>query len=271
MADRNDRTITIQVLGPEAEGADLRLDDFLEQMESVRTAFRETERLVWHRDPSLYLRIKKLQKSSPAIVMLEAVSDEVDERAEAHYASYVVRSLTTNLRIISKKKRLPARIDMPTLESYRELAVPLERHKLEIQIRAGNNSVVLNRGFRELLEQVIGRDEFSYGSISGTIEELNVHGENRFRLYPIVGPSRVIGHFRSRDRKRFTGAMDKYVTVYGRLRYKTWEKYPHEILADDINIHDTEVPTLKDLKGVSPGATGDLTTQEYLDDLRDEQ
>jgi hypothetical protein len=270
MADRTDRTITIQLLGPVTQGDDLRLDDFLEQMETIRTAFRETERLIWHRDPSLYLRIKELRKNSPALVVLEAVSDEVDERADAAYASYVVRSLTTNLRIISKKKRLPSKMDLPTVEAYRELAIPLEKHRLQIQIRAGNHTADLNPSFRQILEQAIGRDEFSYGSISGTLEEINLHGENRFRLYPTVGPTRIIGYFRSKDRKKFTAALDKYVTVYGRLRYKTWEDFPHQVNADDVQIHDIEIPTLLDLKGASPGATGDLTTQEYLDHLRDE-
>jgi hypothetical protein len=162
-------------------------------------------------------------------------------------------------------------MDLPTLESYRELAVPLAKHHLEVRIVAGNHSVDLTPRFREVLEGVIGRDEFSYGSVSGALEEINLHGENRFRLYPTVGPSRVIGYFKTKDRKKFTAGVDKYVTVYGRLRYKTWEQYPHEINADDIIVHDVEPPTLNDLKGVSPEATGEMTTQEYIDHLRDAQ
>lgn len=269
MTRHADRTLTVQLQS--ADQADLRLDDFLEQMATLKTALRETERLVSRREPSLYFRIKQLQKSSPAKVVLEAVSDSEQGDDGPRYANYVVRSLTTNLRLIVNKKRLPARMDFPALESYRELAAPAEKHHIEVQITAGKNSVTVSREFREILESLVGQDEYSYGSISGRIEAINLHDRNRrFLIFPVVGASKVVGTFRNKDRKSFAGAVDKYVTVYGRLRYKTWDKYPYEIIGDSITIHDAEsCPTLEDLKGISPGATGSLTTQEYIDRLGD--
>ena len=116
-------------------------------------------------DPS-YFRIKALQKSSPAKVILEAVSDAGGERSEPAYANYVVRSLTTNLRLIANRKRLPANIDVSALESYREMTGPAERRQLEVTIKTGNNSVLIDRRFRETLEKIVGDDEYSYGSVS---------------------------------------------------------------------------------------------------------
>jgi hypothetical protein len=270
MAAHADRTITIQLHGPSSERGELRLDDFLDELQRVKAALRETERLVSGRAPSLYFRIKKLQKNSPASVTLEAASDAQDERAEPQFASYVVRSLSTNLRLISHKKRLPKKIDVPVLETYRELVAPSEKRQIDVQIQVGNHSVLINRKFRDILDEAIGEDEFSYGSLSGTIEAINLHDKRRFWLYPTVGPARVIGKFRNKDRKRFAAAVDKYVTVFGRLRYKTWDMYPYAIFADDIQIHDDKAPTLYDMKGMSPDATGTLTTQEYIDHIRDE-
>jgi hypothetical protein len=269
MDAHTDRTITVQLL-THRDAGDLRLDDFLEEMEKVRTALRETERLLYGKAPSLYFRIKKLQKNSPTHVTLEAVSDAQDERGEPQYASRVVRSLTTNLRLIARKKR-PAKIEVPVLVAYRDLTTPIEKRAIEVEIQSANHSVRIDRRFRDILDQIIGADEISYGSLSGTIEAINLHDQKkRFWLYPTVGPTRVFGRFRNKDRRRFAAAVDKYVTVYGRLRYKTWDKYPYAIFADDVTVHDTDVPTLYDLKGVSPDATGDLTTQEYIDRVRDE-
>jgi hypothetical protein len=264
-----DRTITIQL---SAEEDDLRLDDFLEQMAPLKAALRETERLVAGGEPTLYFRIKQLQKNSPAKVILEAVSDEEGERSRPQYASYVVRSLTTNLRVILNKKRLPAKIDVPALDSYRDLAAPSEKRHLEVQLQCGDHTVTVGRQFREILDSIVGEDEFSYGSVSGKIEAINLHDRNRrVLIFPIIGASRVVGTFRNRDRKLFAGAVDKYVTVHGRLRYKTWDKHPYEINADGLTVHDMESsPTLEDMKGISPEATGSLTTQEYIDNLRDE-
>ena len=267
MANHRDRTITIQLSAGDMSD-NLRLDDFLEEMNTLRTALRETERLVSGKEPSLYFRIKHLQKNSPARVTLEAVSDEKGERSQPQYASYVVRSLTTNLRMIANNKR-PKRVDVPTLESYRDIALPAERRHLEVTNEAGNHSVLINRGFREILDSIVGEDEFSYGSISGTIEAINLHDRKKFWLYPVVGPTRVVGKFRSKERKQYADAVDKYVTVYGRLRYKTWAEHPYAINADKLVIHDKAVPTLHDLKGMAPNATGDLTSEEFINEIRD--
>ncbi len=267
MANHTDKTITIQLL--EAGSADLRLDDFLEELGTLRIALRETERLVSGREPSLYFRIRRLQKSSPAVIELEAVTDAQDDRSKPEFASLVVRSFATNLRLISKSK-LPRKIDIQALESYRDLALPIEKHSLEVKIQTGNHSVLLNRNFRQVLEAVMGSDEVSYGSVSGKIEAINLHNRNRFWLYPTLGARRIRGKFKVKDRKRFKAGVDEYVTVYGWLRYKTWDKYPYAVFADDIQVHDTAVPTLRELKGVAPEATGELTTQEYLDQVRDD-
>jgi hypothetical protein len=270
MASHEDRTLTVRLKPIDREG--LRLDDFLEQLAPLKAALRETERIVSGREPSLHFRVKALQKNSPAKVVLEAVSDTETAESGARYASYVVRSLSTNLRLIVNKKRLPAKIDVPTLDAYRELAAPAEKRRIEVQIQAGRNSVVVGRTFREIVDSLVGEDQYSFGSISGKLEAINLHDRNRsFQLFPVIGASRVGGSFRAKDRKAFAGAVDKYVTVYGKLRYKTWDKYPYHIKADSITIHDIDSgPTLNDLKGISPGATGSLTTQEYIDRLTDE-
>lgn len=268
MPRHDEHTIAIQFAG---DCEDLRLDDFLDEMQKVKAALRETERFVSGREPSLYLRIKGLHKSSPAKVILEAVSEADDDRADPRYASYVVRTLATNLRIISKKRRLPTKIDVPVLDSYREMTAPIERHKLDVEIRVGNNAILINKRFREILDSIAGEDEFSYGSVSGKIEAINLHERNRrFIIFPVIGPSRVVGTFRSRDRKRFAEAVDRYVTVYGRLRYKTWDKFPYAINADSITVHDAASPGLDALRGIAPDATGGLSSQEFVDRLNDE-
>lgn len=269
MARHEDRTLTIQLLPTDKEN--LRLDDFLEQLATLKNALRETERMVSGRDPSLYFRIKQLQKNSPAKVVLEAVSDDEAADAGPQFAGYVVRRFTTNLRIIANKKRLPTNINIAALDSYRDIATPAMKNHIEVEIQAGGHAVAVGRRFREILDSLDGEDEYSYGSVSGKIEAINLHENNkRFQLFPVVGASRIVGTFRSKDRKVFAGALDKYVTVYGRLRYKTWDKHACEIKADSITIHDVESgPKLEDLKGISPEATGSLPTQEYIDRVRD--
>lgn len=265
-AQRSDKILTIELL---PGTGDLRLDDFLEELEAFKVALRETERLLSGHDPSLYFRIKRLQKQSPAVIELEAVSAADDDRSRPSFASHIVRNLTSNLRVIGTGHR-PRKIDVGTLSAYEGLTKPLEKHGLEVVVRSSRDSVKINREFREAIQSVMGEDESSYGSISGRIEGMTTHSRNTFRLYPVVGPLRIIGFFTARNRNKFAAGMDKYVTVWGKIKYKTWAKFPYEVLADDIEIHDGTYPSLLDLRGIAPDATGTLSTQEFLDEVRDE-
>jgi len=224
MVEHQDRTITIELSDSSAKDDDLRLDDFLEQMRNFKAALRETERVVFGSEPALYFRIKRLEKNSPPVVTLEAVADVVDERSGPEYASIVVRSLTTNLRVIEKRRRLPGKIDFQALASYRDLAAPPEKPYLRIRVQSGKHGIVIGSSFRETIDKIAGKDEFSYGSISGNIEAINLHDKNRrFTVFPVIGPSKISGTFQQKDRALFANAVDKYVTVYGRLRYKKWD------------------------------------------------
>jgi len=264
-----DSTLMIQLLTGES---DLWLDEFLDELRTLGSALRETERLVSQRsDASLSFRIRKLEKNSPATIELEAVSNAKDsERQQPKYASYVVRAMTANLRLIGNRQKLPSRIDVPTLAAYREMTVPLKKHGLEVVVRSGPNSIKINQQFRKAVEAVMGKDEVSYGSISGRIEAMITHGRRRFRLYPVVGPFRVLGTFRRKERAKFTAGMDKYVTVWGRVSYKTWDPFPYAIAGEHIEVHDSTPPNLLTFRGIAPNATGNFSSPDYVSELRDE-
>lgn len=269
MPSRTDSTLTIELLPGQQE--DLWLDEFLEELRTLGTALRETERLVSQRtDASLSFRIKKLQKNSPAVIELEAVSNAKDqERKQPQFANYIVRAMTANLRIIGNRKKLPSRIDVPTLSAYREIATPLEKHGLQVVVKSGPNSVKIDHAFRKAVESVLGEDETSYGSITGRIEAMNTHGRHRFRLYPSIGPFRVSGSFTRKRSALFTAAMDKYVTVWGKIKYKTWDKFPYAVAAEELEIHEA-APNFLEFRGIAPNATGVLTSIDYVNELRDE-
>lgn len=271
MAGQSDSTITLELTDGTSQD-DPRLDDFIEQLRTLKAALRETERLVLNQTPSLYFRVKRLQKNSPSIVTLEAVSDSVDRPVTPRFASHVVKRFAANLSSIGNRRKLPGRIDFVALESYRALAIPAAKNHLQVRIQVGGNSVLIDDNFRRTIDDIAGEDEISHGSVSGKIEAINLHDQSRnFRIYPIIGASRVQGTFRSRDRKLFANAVDRYVTVFGRLQYKKWDRYPHAIRAESIEIHDTsDLPTLDSLKGIAPQATGSLTSQEFVDGLSNE-
>jgi hypothetical protein len=99
MKVRADKILTVEL---PTRDTDLRLDDFVQELEAMKVALGETERLISGRDPSLYFTINRLQKKRPALVELEAESSADDDRVKPQFASRVVRS-----RLISALEKWP--------------------------------------------------------------------------------------------------------------------------------------------------------------------
>jgi hypothetical protein len=186
----------------------------------------------------------------------------------------VVRTFKSDLRALSKRKP-PKKADLEVLESYGEIASPFQRNLRRVEVVESKSKVIpIDNTFSEKVEHVIGPDSFAYGSIAGRLERVNLHNVSKFQIFPTVGARRVTCDFRPGDlrlRAQVKQALDTYVTVHGRLRYKKWDQYPHAIDAKSIDIHESpgELPSLNDLRGVAPDATGDVSAEEFVRTIRD--
>lgn len=262
------KRITIRLVGSKSDGGHVRLSDFIDQLEAFSEALRQTERLLSGQDrPFVYYRIVALSYESPATVTIEGVSGK---DAPVRSTS-VMQTFVTDVRALSKKKP-PDKADLPMLEAYRDLSRPLEKHIHHVEIVEARNRVIpIDQAFTRNVDEVIGPDSFSFGSIAGRLERINLHNAHRFEIYPTVGPKRVKCEFRSDLKQQVKKALDSYVTVSGRLRYKKWDKYPHAIDARAIDIHEDEkrLPALHDLRGVAPKATGALSAEDFVRSIRD--
>ncbi len=67
-------------------------------------------------------------------------------------------------------------------------------------------------------------------------------------------------------------AIDKFVTISGDLKYKKWDRHPHAVEVTDIDIHedDDKLPSIFAVRGVSPEATGELSSEDFVRKIRDE-
>lgn len=261
------KRITFRLIGSKGDGGHVRLSDFIDQLEAFSEALRQTERLLSGQDRHfVYYRIVALSYQSPATVTIEGVSAKEAPVRPAE----VMRTFMTDVRALSHKKP-PAKLDLAMLEAYRDLAGPLEKHIQHVEIVEAKNKVIpIDQAFTDNVNEVIGPDSFSFGSISGHLERVNLHNVRRFEIYPTVGPKRVKCDFRPDLKLKVKKALDSYVTVSGRLRYKQWDKYPHAVDARDIDIHEDEgrLASLHDLRGVAPKATGTMSAEDFVRSIR---
>ena len=267
---RPPRRVTIQVLGADEDKGHVRLLDFIRQLEVVRNALRQTERLLSGSDEGgVYWRVVDLRHDSPATVVLE----EVDARPGGSREEPVIQEFIRNLRQISKGPRLPEneRRDLAALEAYKALSLTAERHVRSLSIKAGRTEVAITETFRRNIDQIIGPDEVSQGSMTGVLEAVNLHNTLRFNIYPVVGPKKVTCTFEPETREQVIRALDRYVHVYGNLRYKRWAPFPHAIDVHRVEVYppDSELPRIADLRGIAPDATGEMSSEDFIEELRD--
>jgi len=266
--------ITIQLVGDATDRKDVRLDDFIQQLTEVKKALRENELAITGKEePTLDYKVVDLRHASPATVVLEPVPLAPEgAHAYARFARDVVGAFATELKSIKKRGTLIREPDLDRLLAYQKIGVRENNRITKVKIAVGKNVVTIDEAFKQKLEAILGPDEFAEGSINGMLEAVNLHNKNRFFLYPVIGPKRIIGSFRNYLRPKIKEAIGEFVTVQGRLRYKAWSQFPHGVVAEDVDIHErnSALPTLTELRGAFAGSTGDLSSVEFVDQLRNE-
>jgi hypothetical protein len=173
---------------------------------------------------------------------------------------------------LRKPRPGPEHLDLPTLEAYRDLAGVLDKSVSKVLIKNTKQRVTIDRTFKGEVVRIIGPDSMMLGSITGKLEKINLHNTTQFNIYPAIGPSHVVCDFSADLRQDVKSAIDEMVTVFGKLRYKKWSKFPYAVSVDRIKPHLPygNLPTLADLRGISPNATGDLSSEEFVRHVRHE-
>jgi len=274
--------ITVQLQGSFEDDWHVTLSAFLSQLEAIKAALKQTERLVSGEDePSVYYRIIDLHHSSPATVVLEAVSRSNQPQREAKkntrlaqrvdYSQATVRRFFSSLKQIRDKKQAPAKADLQALEAYRNLAGPLDKKISGLKLIDSEESVDIDRTFQSAIDEIIGPDELVQGTICGMLEKINLHNVTRFDIYPTIGPKQVACDFGPTLRDSVIKAVDQYVCVGGKLRYKRLEQFPYAVNVEMIDVlpPEEQLPTLFDVRNMAPDLTRGLSIGEFLEAIRD--
>jgi hypothetical protein len=261
--------IRITVQGDAKDKGDVRLNDFLKQLDSVRTALRKTQRLVTQgqENISVYYRIVEASKNSPLTMVLEGMT----EKNTSEVPGEVVGRFLSSISQIKKKGTIPTDFDYDIAESYRGIASPQSSHLSSLKIANSRRAVTIDEQYEKKIAEAIGPDEFAEGSLTGTLDTVRLHNQKAFEIFPTIGPRRVVCRFKPKDKERVKQSLERYVRVFGRLRYKHWDKFPHAIDVDDIEIYppENELPTLSQFRGIAPQLTGNMSDDEFLEKIRD--
>lgn len=246
------------------------LGGLLYQLSNLYNALKHADRLITGAPkPTVHFRVVDLRHTSPATITIEARPVKSDR----DYTEEIMGGFVGAMDQIGTDGKAPEWADRDFLKHISAINRPVGRSVRAARISHGGTEVHLTHELQHKIEVILAPEETFGGSIKGRLEAINLHDdENTFRIYPAVGPQRVICRFPDELRDEAIGAVDRGVVVEGLMKYRANADFPEEIEVRSIEIlpKDDELPTLDELRGIAPGLIEGKTAAEYVRGIRDE-
>lgn len=265
MADSNRITMIIEGL-PEDDGR-VRFKTFLDQLQSLNATINRLDREHSEGREHIDFQIAELSFNSPVRVVLEP---KPTANAPA-IAAAIINSFKNVGEAIDGDDDL-SRIDSEILADMRALARPVGKQVKSAALRFDGEEFRLTERVYSRTDQALAVTEECDGTFDGMLEQINIHlGANTFHIYPIIGPRKIACTFPAALYDDAVAAVGRRVEVSGLLRYRAGADFPHQIFAREIRVFPNEdsLPDWEDLRGIAPDATGSLTSEAFVRELRD--
>ncbi len=269
------RRLTIQIKDDSSNSRGLNFSDFLSQLSSIREALLHLEKIAEPGAPHMQYRLVDLRHQSPATVVIEIVPHPKSKDLSA----FVSNKFVEGIKAI-KSGVIPDGYDYGILEVLKNIGprqlrgsakmVPIKNFS-EISITTDSEHVDIEQSLKSKIDTILGPDETSEGSIAGMLEVINIHSNaNSFKIYPNIGPNKVDCVFKQDQLQNAIAGINRFVSVTGTLCYKRRDKFPYAINDAIIEVlpDESELPTIFDLKGIAPNATGNIISEDFVATLR---
>lgn len=240
--------------------------DFLAVLSALQGSFellqRTAHRVLGDRASQLRWHLTGLQESSAMTLVRTTETDDVTEREIRETVETYTRDLG------QPAERLPAD-DIPVL---RELLMHLQETasggllaEIEGSTQSGDRVVVEPSAVLPTLRIAAAALPQVIGSVTGTLESLNVHGKREASLYNDIDRRRVIVSFPENFYAQVHAALRRRVEVFGIVQEDV-EGRPLRLRLQDLQVllADDQLPTLGSLAGSMPNLTGGATAAEHL-------
>lgn len=260
-----DNRITLILEGvPEAEGR-IRFNTFLTELQNLGAALGHITRDAGERKATTVFNVVELSYNSPMrIVVAPAPGSE-------QIASMVLERFDTVANAVTAGEKLDS-FDADLLEDIRALAKPVGKQLKYAALLINDVPYEMDEAVTRRVDTALEVDEECIGFIEGRLEQINIHGgANTFHIYPDVGARKVSCHFTNALLDDAIFAVGRKVEVTGVLKYRQGASFPHAIAVTGIDSFppENELPTWEDLRGRAPNATGNLSSEAFVRELRD--
>lgn len=265
MADDDRITLIIEGL-PEDEGQ-VRFSVFMSQLQRLSATLTKLDREANDGKQATQYRIAELSYKSPVRIAIEPHTLP----KQPYVGHAIVESLGRVTHALENGEDLSS-LDADLLEDIRGLAKPVGRTVANVTLLFNSHRFDLTEKVASKVETALAVDEECDGAVEGMLEQINLHdGANIFHIYPEIGPPKVTCHFPSKLLDDAVSSVGRKVEVYGVLHYRSGATFPHQVQVTQIEAFppDSELPDWDDVRGMAPEATGELSSEAFIRELRD--
>jgi hypothetical protein len=265
MAEDDRITLIIEGL-PEDDGR-VRLGAFMNQLQKLSATIAKLDREANEGQLATLYKIAELSYKSPIRVVLEP--EALPKHPYVGHA--IIESLGRLAHALENGSDL-SELDADLLEDIRGLAKPVGKTVANVTLLFNDHRLDVTPQVATKVDKALLVEEECEGAMEGRLEQINLHdGANVFHIYPNVGPRKLTCFFASGLIDDAVSAVGRMVEVFGTLRYRSGASFPHQIKVTRIEAFppEHELPEWDDLRGMAPDATGELSSEAFVRELRD--
>lgn len=261
--------LILKIEGPERNGRHLELSVFVEKARQF-DAFLKASAKDIGADGAVF-DVVALSHSSPALICCVPASRSIGDIPP----SAIVNCVKEKLDLAQEKQT--RKFSHPVLDSLEKLVNhnPKKIHTIEIQAVDGDDDNAkryqLDEEFKQNLRDARSRESRDISTVDGKLEQINIHkNANTFKIYTFASP--VICKFPKNLLSSVQGALGRFVSVSGECHYRPDADFPYKINVQEMEVlpPTEELPSLFDIRGIAPGATGGKSSEQFVRELREE-
>lgn len=263
------KKISIQLTGRFDDQKNPRADEFLRQLGAVLDILKELDyRFMKKRRASVYYRIVEAYSKSPMTIVLEPVAIDPD----VDYGDAIAERFGAHLRSFTKKI-MPDDVDYDLREKYLVALENVNGNLTRMRVSVDGEVATITGKVAAFVRPEELADKEAVDTISGKLETIQLHSKREFRIYPVLGAPSILCLFSENLRDAVTGNIDKWVAVTGNVRYKGGSRFPSEMIVTHIRPKKPpeKLPTLADLRGTGEKLSGELTSEEIIRRIRENE
>jgi hypothetical protein len=265
--------ITLQIEGLPTDGGHVLVSDFISRLENLLASLNGFDRTEGGTSqPTLNYRIVDARHSSPLTLTLEPVLRKKITNPDPRHIEKRHSRFFRELGAIRDNKPVSPDVDDATLEHLQKLVEGVGQDFKTAKIYNGESSVDLDFGFEANIRKLLNEEDASYGTETGMLEAVNIHGKSRTCwIYPRIGPQKIRCDFLPGTRDLIRENLGKHVLVEGVKYFRPNSPFPFRVSVKEFGPLETESESsLKDIEGMAPNATQELSTIDFIAKLRDE-